>query len=68
MHLLKPQCIVFGAKAPEVEGIKFRNSDYTATQVRKLALDVMRQCSHVGAYGKTVVLGEYGAAGDEQFC
>lgn len=66
MHSLKPQCIVL-AKAPEVEEIKFRNSDYTATQVRKMALDVMRRSSSVDAYGKKVVLGGY-RAGDEQFC
>ena len=52
-----------GAKAPEVKGVKFRNSDYTATQVKEMALAVMRRCSSVDAYGKTVVLGGY-----EQFC
>lgn len=67
MHLLKPQCIVFVAKAPEVEGIKFRKSDYTATRVRKMALDVMRRCSSADAHGKTVVLGGCCAVGMNSF-
>lgn len=51
MHSLKPQCIVL-AKAPEVEEIKFRNSDYTATQVRKMALDVMGCLRKEGCFGR----------------
>lgn len=57
MHDLKPQCVVFIAKAPHVEGISFRSSDYTAGQVSNMASDAMKRFAGVDASGKMFVLG-----------
>lgn len=59
---------VFIAKAPHVERIRFRSSDYTAAQVSNMASDVMRRCAGMDASGEMIVWKGLSRCGDGQFC